>query len=73
MPPHPATHPPTHPPARAALATEVCRTASPALLGSAAMLLAHLANTQEHFEELPERAFKQLAKVGRHTVRDVED
>lgn len=27
------------------------------------MLLAHLANTQEHLAELPDRAFKHLAKV----------
>ncbi|KAL4423978.1 hypothetical protein ABPG75_001279 [Micractinium tetrahymenae] len=46
-----------------ALVTEACRTASAGLLSSVVMLLAHLANTQEHPAELPEKAFKHLAKV----------
>lgn len=45
------------------LVTETCRTASPALLSSSVMLLAHLANSQEHLGELPDKAFKHLAKV----------
>lgn len=43
----------------------MCRAATPAQLGSAVMLLAHLANCQEHFKALPPKGFKQLAKVGR--------
>ncbi|KAL4421861.1 hypothetical protein ABPG77_001343 [Micractinium sp. CCAP 211/92] len=46
-----------------ALVTETCRTASAGLLSSVVMLLAHLANTQEHLGELPDKAFKHLAKV----------
>ncbi len=41
----------------------MCAAASPAQLGSVVMLLAHLANSQEHFKALPPKAFKQLAKV----------
>ena len=47
----------------AVLVTEACRTASPALLNSVVMLLAHLANSQQHLAELPDKAFKHLAKV----------
>lgn len=71
--------PPTLPPlppcaSPAVLVTEACRSATPAQLGSVVMLLAHLANTQDHLKELPERAFKALAKVGAGVVvgRDVE-
>jgi hypothetical protein len=44
--------------------TQACRTASPALLNSVVMLLAHLANSQQHLTDLPAKAFKHLAKVG---------
>ena len=48
----------------AVLVTQACRTASPALLNSVVMLLAHLANSQQHLTDLPAKAFKHLAKVG---------
>jgi len=48
---------------RAGLVAEICRSASPALLSSVVMVLAHLANSQEHLTELRESAFKNLAKV----------
>ena len=47
----------------AVLATEACRSAAPAQLGACCMLLAHLANSQEHLAHLPERGFQALAKV----------
>ena len=46
------------------LVTETSRSASPALLGSAVILLAHLANSQQHLATLPPQAFRHLAKVG---------
>ena len=50
------------------LVSETCRTATPAQLQSVAMLLAHLANSQEHLPALPAKAFKHLAKVRVHVM-----